>query len=52
MKKIILVSLCVLFAVCSTAFGVYGVTGLVKDESGNLVSGASAYISDYYTKFS
>ena len=47
MKKIILVSLCVLFAVGSTAFGVYGVTGLVKDESGNLVSGASVYINCY-----
>jgi len=47
MKKIILVSLCVLFAAGSTAFGVYGVIGLVKDESGNLVSGASVYINCY-----
>ena len=47
MKKVILVSLCVLFIAGSTAFGVYGVGGLVKDESGNLVSGASVYINCY-----
>jgi hypothetical protein len=45
MKKVILVSLCVLF-VASSAFG-YSVSGLVKDESGNTVSGASVYINCY-----
>lgn len=46
MKKIILVSLFTLFAVTS-AFGAYAVSGVVKDESGNLVNGATVYINCY-----
>ncbi len=51
MKKIILVSLCVLFAACGPVFG-YWVQGKVVDESGAGVSGATVYISDFYAKFS
>ena len=47
MKKLILVSLCVLFVGGTSVFGAYAVSGLVKDESGNLVSGASVYINCY-----
>lgn len=45
MKKVILVSLCVLF-VAGSALG-YSVSGIVRDESGSTVSGASVYINCY-----
>jgi hypothetical protein len=47
MKKIILVSLFVLFVSGTSAFAAYGVSGQVKDESGNPVSGATVYINCY-----
>ena len=46
MKKLILVSLCVLFAACGPVFG-YWVKGKVVDESGTGVSGATVYIYCY-----
>ena len=45
MKKVILVCLCVLFVVGTSAFG-YSVSGLVMDGS-STVSGASVYINCY-----
>jgi hypothetical protein len=46
MKKVILVSLCVLLGASVPVFG-YWVTGQVQDESGNAVSGATVYINCY-----
>ncbi|HBG78690.1 MAG TPA: hypothetical protein DDW84_07615 [Phycisphaerales bacterium] len=47
MKKLILFSLCILFAGSTSAFGAYAVSGVVKDESGSVVSGAAVYINCY-----
>ena len=46
MKKIILVSLCVLFAACGPVFG-YWVQGKVVEANGTGVSGATVYIDCY-----
>jgi len=46
MKKLILMSLCVLFVCSSAVFGVYAVSGQVKDENGP-VDGATVYINCY-----
>jgi hypothetical protein len=47
MGKLILVSLCLLCIDSSTVFGIYAVSGQVKDESGNTVNGATVYINCY-----
>jgi hypothetical protein len=47
MKKLILMSLCVLFLSSVSVWGAYAVSGQVKDESGNPVNGATVYINCY-----
>jgi hypothetical protein len=47
MKKLILMSLCVLFLSSISVWGAYAVSGQVKDESGNAVNGATVYINCY-----
>lgn len=47
MKKLILMSLCVLFLSSVSVWGAYAVSGQVKDESGSPVNGATVYINCY-----
>ncbi len=47
MKKLILMSLRVLFVSSVSVWGAYAVSGQVKDESGTLINGATVYINCY-----